>query len=369
MVSDVYFVRFDRHTVDIIDKVQLLLKAGKFHEKISEDDLVAIKVHFGERGSMRHPRPQILRAIVDFVKSCGGKPFITDTTTLYRGYRSNAIDYIETAAINGFDIGTVNAPIIIADGLRGRDYKEIEVGGRLGKVAVASAIAEADCMIVVSHVKFHVSFGFGGALKNLAMGCVARKTKFAIHSVAKPKIDISRCIGCGICEEHCLWGAIKVVNGKAQIDYEKCVGCGDCVSMCPRRAPQVLWDKGEDMLRRAAEACLGVIKAFRDPSKIYYINILVEITRFCDCGRFLESPLVPDIGMLGSYDPVAIDKASVDLINSVPGYVLEGSSYKLLKEGEDKIKYVWPDVNWRALLEEAERLGIGKMEYRLIPIK
>ena len=368
MSSEVYFLRFDRQTKDIIEKVQLMLKVGKFDEQISEGDLVAIKVHLGERGSMRHPRPQIIRAIVDFVKSCGGKPFITDTTTLYRGYRTNAVDYLETAAINGFNLGTVNAPIIIADGLKGRDYKEVEVGGRLGKVAVASAIAEADCMIVVSHVKFHVSFGFGGALKNLAMGCVARKTKCAIHSPAKPIIDEEKCIGCGICTKHCLWDAIKVVNGKAKIDYDKCVGCGDCLTYCPRGAPKITWDRSDDLLRRAAEACLGVIKTF-EPRKIYYINTLIEITRFCDCGKFLESPLIPDIGILASYDPVAIDKASIDLINNAPGYVYENGKYKPLNEGEDKVKIIWPEIKWEVLLEEAEKLGIGKRSYKLIYVK
>ncbi len=366
-MSIVYCIKFDSRKHNIANNIKALLKVAKVNEIINEGDIVAIKVHMGERGNFRHPRPQIVRAIVDFVKNYGGKPFVTDTTTLYSGYRRDACEYLETAAINGFTIGSIGAPIIIADGLRGRDYREIKTGGDLGTVTVASAIAEADSMIVLSHVKFHISFGFGGALKNLAMGCVARKSKFDMHAVSKPTINKEKCTGCGQCVRHCNWGAISLIDGKATIDYDKCVGCGDCVAICRFGAARLSWDKSDRLLRLAAEAAYGVISAF-EKGRIFYINTLTEIVGFCDCATPLESPLVPDIGILGSYDPVAIDQASMDLINQAPGYLYDGISFKPIAPGTDKSKLLRPDINWEVLLEEAEHWKIGSRKYKLVPI-
>jgi len=370
-MSEVYLVRFTRHTHNIFKYTRALLDATKFKDNLSEGELVAVKLHFGERGCIHHPRTQIVRAIVDYIKEKKALVFLTDTSTLYAGFRRNAVEYLETAAMNGFTIGTTNAPIIIADGLLGRDCIEVETPGELGSTAVASAIAEADAMVVLSHFKFHVSFGFGGALKNLAMGCVARKTKFDIHAVAKPEIIAERCVGCGLCARHCRWRAISILEGKAVIDYEKCVGCGDCVAICRRGAVRMPWgtsEYGERMLKRAAEAVYGVLKTF-EKDKVLYVNLLVEITRLCDCATSLEPPVSMDIGMLASYDPVAIDQASLDLVNNTPGYYLKNDgNLERIEVGVDKVKLLHPEVKYWVLLEEAERLGIGKREYKLIKI-
>ena len=370
-MSEVYFTKFTKRTHDIFKYTRILLEVTKFKDNLREGELVAVKLHFGERGSIHHPRTQIVRAIVDYIKEKKALPFLTDTSTLYAGSRRNAVEYLETAAMNGFTIGTTNAPIIIADGLLGRDYREVKTPGELGSVTVASAIAEADAMVVLSHFKFHVSFGFGGALKNLAMGCVARKTKFDIHAVAKPEIIVERCIGCGLCIRHCRWESISLRKGKAVIDYEKCVGCGDCVAICRRGAVRMPWGTskhGEKMLKRAAEAAYGVLKTF-EKGKVLYVNLLVEITRFCDCATSLEPPVSVDIGMLTSYDPVAIDQASLDLVNSAPGYYFrDNNTLERIEAGMNKVKLLHPGVKYWILLEESERLGIGRRDYKLIEL-
>lgn len=370
-MSEVYFIKFDRNARNIAIVMDKLLKATKFEDRISEGELVAIKLHFGERGSIRHIRPQLVKGIVEYVRRKNALPFLTDTTTLYSGYRRNAVEYLETAAINGFDLATVGAPIIIADGLLGRDYKEVEVPGELGKVTVASAIAEADAMIVLTHFKFHVSFGIGGALKNVAMGCCARKTKFDLHAVAKPQIIEERCVGCGLCARHCAYGAISIIEGKAYINYEKCVGCGDCVSICRFKAVKMVWGGGEHaerMLKRAAEAVYGVLSTFED-GKVLFINVLTEITRLCDCATSLEMPLIPDVGVMASYDPVAIDKASVDLINSMPGYnPRDEKTIEYIPPGQDKLRIFYPEIPWWIIVEECERLGIGQQKYKLVKL-
>jgi len=370
-MSEVYFIRFGRHVSNIISTMDRLLSKTKFEDRIQQGELVAIKMHFGERGNIRHLRPQVVRVVVEYIKRKGALPFLTDTTTLYSGYRRTAVDYLETAAINGFDIATVGAPIIIADGLLGHDYREVKVPGELGTVAVASVIADADAMVVLTHFKFHISFGIGGALKNVAMGCCARKTKFDMHAVAKPQVVEERCIGCGICARHCAYGAISIVNGKARIDYDKCVGCGDCVAICRFHAIRMMWGGGEHaerMLKRAAEAVYGVLQTFEE-GKVLFINVLTSITRLCDCATTLETPLVPDIGILASYDPVAIDQASVDLINSMPAFnPKKDGSIEYVPPGEDKLKVFYPEIPWWILLEEAERLGIGQRKYKLVTI-
>ncbi|MCD6369063.1 MAG: DUF362 domain-containing protein [Thermoproteales archaeon] len=367
MSSEVLFLRFSRRVHNIGRVMGKILEATGFREGLREGELVAIKLHFGERGNIRHLRPQIVKPIVDYVKSVGALPFLTDTTTLYSGFRRNAVEYIETAALNGFTIGSVGAPIIIADGLTGDDYIEVETKGALGSVAVASAIAKADALITLTHFKFHLSFGIGGALKNLAMGCCARKTKFDMHAAAKPRVVEEKCIGCGICVKRCRWGAITIVDRKAVIDYSKCVGCGDCVAACRYGGISISWRGGkeiEEMLRRAADAVNGVLSTF-DEGKVLFINVLANITRLCDCATSLEAPLVPDIGILASRDPVAIDQASVDLVNSTPAIIpKDNGELEFVPPGRDKVELLYPNIKWNILLEEAEKLGIGTRKYR-----
>ena len=331
-------------------KDALHVSIKKLFEKINvveKGDIVAIKLHMGELGNIGYIRPIFVRKIVDLVKKEGGKPFITDTTTLYGGHRGNAIDYLYTASINGFSISSMNAPVIIADGLLGKDEEIVSVNGH--NIAIAKAIFEADCLIMLSHFKGHGMAGFGGAIKNLGMGCVSKNGKIWQHEVTKPSHDESRCTLCKKCLKFCPQNAIKY-DGKIKIEYEKCVGCGACLVLCEEDCFYL--EKGiDEFQRRVATAAAAVLKKFGE--KAAFINFLLDITPKCDCCSFADKPLVDDIGVLSSIDAIAIDKASYDLVIS--------------HAGKD-IFYEIHGIDGRMQINEAEKLGMGKKDYRLVEI-
>jgi len=332
------------------DALHLAIK--KFMEKINvieKGDIVAIKLHMGELGNIGYIRPIFVRKVVDFVKEQGGKPFITDTTTLYGGHRGNAIDYLETAAINGFSFSSMGCPVIIADGLLGNDEKIVCISNH--KIAVAKAIYEADCLITLSHFKGHGMAGFGGAIKNLGMGCCSKAGKIWQHEVTKPLHNKENCILCKKCLTFCPTGAIYEENGEIKINYEKCRGCGACLVMCEQHCFYLEGSQIKEFQKRIAIAAKAVINQFN--GKVAFINFLMDITPRCDCCSFADKPLINDIGILASKDAVSIDKASYDLI---------------LKEAGKDIFYEEHKINGRIQLEEAEKIGIGKMEYELIEI-
>jgi len=328
-----------------------------------KNNIVGIKTHFGEGDNMGYVSPYYIRKLIEFLKPYEWKLFVTDTNTIYTGRRVNAVDHIELALSHGFSFTTINAPVIIADGVRGNDYREIEVDGEFyKKVKIASGIVNCDALIVVTHFKAHLATGFGGVLKNLGMGCAARPHKYDMHATVSPKIKKEHCIGCGECLKWCPSGAIKIIDGKAQINPEICIGCGECISACPQRCIKIPWDeKTENLQKKMVETAAGVIKALN--SKIFYISFLNNITPDCDCLGYSDTPIVPDIGVLFSCDPVAIDKASVDLVNQSEG--IKGTALnKNFEKGADKFKAL-RTVEWDIQLKHAEKMGIGTTNYEL----
>jgi len=205
--------------------------------------LVAIKLHFGEKGNTAYIRPTFVRQIVDRVRALGALPFLTDANTLYVGARADSVSHLHTAIENGFSFSVVNAPLIIADGLRGASYAAVKIQQELVKTAyIGKEIVEADGLISLAHFKGHELSGFGGTLKNLGMGCASRRGKMVQHADVSPKVTRKKCVGCGDCVEHCAQFAISLREQKAVIDAKKCIGCGECLLICSNKAIDVRWN-------------------------------------------------------------------------------------------------------------------------------
>lgn len=366
MASDVFFAGAGTgYEKSLVKKTEDLFERAKFGELIEKGDLVAVKVHFGERGNTAFLSPVFVRAVVKKIKACGGKPFLTDANTLYVGSRSNAVDHLRLAAEHGFGLETVGAPLVIADGLTGRDYAEIKTGGRHFKtVKIGAAVHHADALIVLTHFKGHGMTGFGGALKNVGMGLGCRSAKQMMHSDVRPQIDLSKCTGCGRCALWCPGGAISVADKKASIDLEKCTGCGECRVSCREQAVSIDWEGRPDVVQeKIVEYVKGILQGKKDKSEL--MNFVINVTPDCDCWEFSGKAIVPDIGVLASLDPVAIDQASVDLINQADGIKNTALSDP---SSPDKFKTLYPNVDWSVQLRYAEHIGVGKRKYRLIKI-
>lgn len=351
----------------LLDKIDGLLKRVKAGRRVKKDDLTAVKVHFGEYGNCAFIRPVMVRVVVDHLLGLGCRPFVTDTNTLYKGSRGDAVAHIGTAVRNGFDYAVVGCPVVIADGLRGRSSVRVPVGGELlHEVSIARGIRDADSLVVVSHFKGHELSGFGGALKNMGMGCAAREGKLVQHSTLAPVIGQDACIGCARCLEYCPAGAISLSGKTAVIEGHKCIGCGECILVCPRGAVQVQWNEGYDHFqKKMVEHAAGVLKGKADKS--VFLNFLTQISPACDCYPNNDAPFVPDIGILASVDPVAIDAASVDLVNAQEA--LPGTAVKRGRaRGEDKFRALYPDVDWNVQLDHAAKMGLGTREYRILKV-
>jgi len=368
MKSAVYFTSLRAHPdhESTTAKVQRLFDRAGFVDVVAKDDRTAIKLHFGERGNDGYISPVYVRQIVDKVKACGGLPFLTDTNTLYLGSRSNAVDHITTAILHGFDFAVTGAPIIIADGLFGKNVAQVKIEKKhFSTVAIAGDIALADSMIVMSHFKGHNVAGFGGAIKNLAMGCAPPGGKRAQHN-ARPFTVPDRCTGCGTCAEVCPETAITIEKKRSVIDRDLCIGCFDCMHVCPEQAIDIDWETEIPVfIERMVEHAYGAVKAKQ--GKTGYMNFLIRITPDCDCFPFSDTPIVPDIGILASRDPVAIDAASYDLVNQQTGFtdsLLIAHHHK----GGDKFKGVHAQTDGFRQLKYAEEIGMGSCTYDLIAI-
>jgi len=346
-------------------KTQRLFRAAGLHKCVSRNDLVAIKLHWGEVGNLAYLAPPLVRAVVDQVKDCGGKPFLTDANTLYRGGRRNAVDNILTAVQNGFALETVGAPVIVSDGLKGMDYAEVKgPGPHFETLKISSAVYHADAMIVLTHFKGHLLMGFGGAVKNLGMGCASPAGKQAMHSDLRPTVKRSLCTGCGTCLRYCPASAIRMTpEKKAAIRKNRCIGCGECTAVCPEGAIPIRWKSDQTTVQeKTAEYALAALHG--KEGKCGFINFLNNLSPDCDCFSWNDTPIAPDVGILAALDPVAIDQASVELVNRAPG--LPGSQLDDVKS-KDKIRRV-TGVDWQATLSHGEKIGLGSRKWKKVVI-
>jgi hypothetical protein len=367
MTGNVYFIDM-RATMkeSFIAKIERLMESAGVAAAVDKRDLTAIKIHFGEAGNAAFIRPVYLRKVVETVKRAGGVPFLTDANTLYAGTRSDAPNHLTTAVQNGFAHAVVEAPLIIADGLRGKNETAVPINQkRFEAVYIGTDIVEADALISVAHFKGHELSGFGGTIKNVGMGCASRKGKLAQHSSLSPAIG-EECIGCGECQDRCSQNAISIVDEKARIDVEACIGCGECILICPNQAITVQWNQSIPIfLENMVEYTMGVLA--NKAGKCLFLNFITDVSPACDCLPTNDAPIVKNIGVVASTDPVAIDQASVDLVNAEPA--LAGSQLETNREpGQDKFKGIYPNVDWEIQLEYAQQLGLGSRSYDLIKL-
>ena len=346
----------------------LIVRAGiediDFDKKFS-----AIKIHFGEPGNLSYIRPNYLKPLVDLIKGKGGRPFLTDANTLYKGRRDNAVAHLESAYENGFSPFSTGCPVIIADGLKGTDYHNIEINKKHCKTAkIASAIAEADIIITMTHFKGHEMTGFGGALKNIGMGSGSIGGKLEMHSSSKPIIIKEQCVGCRICSNNCNANAITMVDKKAVINYDLCVGCGQCVALCQYGAASAEWD-GDNSSKIVCEKIAEYSYAVLKNKPAFHINFLINVSPNCDCWNMNDIPVIPDVGVFASFDPVALDRACIDFVNKSPVNENSCLNAHLHEKNLDKFKTVYPTIEWSATLDYAEELGLGIQSYDLEFVK
>jgi len=351
--SKVYFTDVKKDSdKSLIERMATMIDRSKLFESIKTSDRVAIKMHFGERGGHAYIRTPFIGKIVSKVKEYDGIPFVTDSNTLYSHKRHNAIDHLETAKINGFTSETIGAPIIIADGLIGKDQEIFKINGNYFKeIYIASNIFHSDFIIAATHFTGHLMAGFGGSIKNIAMGCASMKGKYSQHSEYLPKVNEKLCTLCGKCIENCGYNAINSGENSIYFISENCIGCGECVTMCRYGAigpkvPQEIKGLQEKMI----EYLMGIIN--QKKRKILYMNFLIDISPGCDCYLLSNVPISEDIGILLSDDPIAIDKASVDFINN--------------QFGADKFNAVYKSINWKWQLDYGKKMGIGNEEYEMV---
>jgi len=355
-------------------KLQRLIRTAGIDQIDMEGKFVAIKMHFGELGNLGFLRPNYARAVADVVKSLGGKPFLTDCNTLYPGSRKNALEHLYCAWENGFTPMTVGCPILIGDGLKGTDDVEVPVeGGEYVKAAkIGRAVMDADIFISLSHFKGHEMTGFGGAIKNIGMGCGSRAGKKEQHSNGKPVINADACRGCKRCLHECANNGLHFdeATRKMQVVTENCVGCGRCVGACNFDAIAFANDAATKELNcRMAEYTKAVI----DGRPGFHISLVMDISPNCDCHPENDAPIPPDMGIFCPFAPLALDRACVDAClrqQPLPGSQLYDNMHK---EGfcdhHDHFENSTPESEYKTCLAHAEKIGIGSREYELIEMK
>ena len=357
---------------NLLRKLEKLIRRAGIGDIDMEKKLVAIKLHFGEPGNLTYLRPNYAKVVADVVKSLGGVPFLTDCNTLYPGRRKNALEHMEAAYENGFSPFSTGCHVIIGDGLRGTDDVEVPVEGAeyIQTAKIGRAIMDADVFISLTHFKGHEATGFGGAIKNIGMGCGSRRGKMEQHNAGKPLVRQSRCVGCRRCSRECGQDAISYgEDGKAGIDQEKCVGCGRCIGACNFDAIRTPDDAANaELNRKMAEYAKAVVQ----DRPQFHISLVIDISPYCDCHDGNDTPILPDVGMFASFDPVALDQACADACLKLP--VMPGSLLDDLMHEEGFVDHhdhfinTTPEAEWESCLEHAEKIGLGSRSYTLITV-
>ncbi len=369
--AKVYFTDFKATgRENLLQKLHRLMKQAGFETIDFENKFTAIKIHFGEYGNLAFLRPNYARVVADYVKDLGGKPFLTDCNTLYAGSRKNALDHLETAYVNGFSPYQTGCHVLIADGLKGTDETLVPIDGEYVKEAkIGSAIMDADVFISLTHFKGHEMTGFGGALKNIGMGCGSRAGKMEQHREGKPQVNEELCVGCGSCKKICAHDAPLIKDRKATIDHDKCVGCGRCLAVCPKDAIDAEDNRSIEMLNyKMTEYAWAVCK----DRPCFHISLICDVSPNCDCHAENDIPIIPNVGMLASFDPVALDKACADLCNEMQpvekSILAENLKTHERHEGDDHFHMTHPDTEWRVGIAHAVKIGLGTDQYELIRI-
>lgn len=356
-MSKVWFTPLsDKEETNIIcNKVMALYQAADFGKIFNANEYTAVKIHFGEKNNTGYIKPQWIKPLLEEIKRKGTKPFLTDTNTLYRGQRFNSVDHLLQADKHGFSISNLGVPIIIADGLLSKNYSEVPIQGKhFSSVKIANDILHAHTLVVLSHMTGHVLSGMGAAIKNLAMGCAPRSGKQMQHADIRPQVISEKCKSCGLCIKWCPVDAIQYYDGVARIDTEKCYGCGECIATCRNQAiNHSMSDTSVPLQEKMAEFALGAILDKKD--KVCFFNFLTHISKECDCIGKAQDKIISDIGILASYDPVALDQASIDILNE--------------KAGKDLLGGLWPKNDYNVQLNHAEEIGLGSKEYELIYVE
>ncbi|MCX6818177.1 MAG: DUF362 domain-containing protein [Candidatus Aenigmarchaeota archaeon] len=320
----------------------------KLYDKIAGDfavhgKRVAIKTHFGEKGNTTFLPPAFAKKICDIVRTHGGEPELIECNTLYRGERLRTENHIKLAKAHGFDF----APVVICDD-GGKNWNIASEGKHFKSIKAGAKLKDYEIMIAVTHCKGHIAAGYGGALKNIGMGLGSRAGKLEMHAKVKPIFESAKCKACGICASACPANAI-VIEKYAVMDKAKCIGCATCIAVCPYGAVGIPWSgtTHEEIQERIVEYAHGITGKI----KTIYFNFLLNITPQCDCVADSGPVKMQDIGILASDDVVALEQASIDMINKAYGK-------DFFKESNRIEVSVQPAY--------AEAIGMGKRAYEIV---
>ena len=358
MASKVYFIEGSVGDGEraLSAKARTLFRAGGFKRCFRKNDFTAVKVHVGEDVNNTYVKASCLQGLVDELRALKVKAFITDTSTLYTGRRHNAIDHTILADGRGFSVSGLGIPFIAPDGLFGTAETAVRIDAELDReVFIASDIVRCQSILSVAHFTGHCATCAGATLKTLGMGCSSRKGKMRQHSALKPQVEKDKCVRCGECHTHCPAGAITLDKVQAHIDQDKCIGCAECVAVCRFNAVEYDWKQENEVLQKSvAEHALGVLKG--KEGRAAFFNFLITITKDCDCFDKANMPkMVKDIGIMASADPVAVDKAAIDMVEARGGKTLA----RLIGNGK---------LDWHWQIEHAVKIGLGSADYELVEV-